>query len=173
MKQTVVEFIFEELENRQDSRTTIKDKGVAWFSLMRKVDIKEISCSSTVLDYKEGIQESQLISLVGGNNFVVYSVLLTNPSTVIDKANGGYLYSEENKSGVNVADVFFNGDVRGKSGFLKQSNSFINNITQNVDLYPTPKGGASNFLIGNALYFNIEIVQDATCDIYVYGIIIN
>lgn len=143
------------------------------FVIGNKVDIKEISCSSTVLDYKEGIQESQLISLVGGNNFVVYSVLLTNPSTVIDLANGGLLYSGENNSGVHVADVVFNGDGTVKAGFLKQSNSFINNITQNVDLYPIPKGGASNFLIGNALYFNIEIVQDATCDIYVYGIVIN
>jgi len=141
------------------------------FIIGNVIDIKEIPCSSTVLDYKEGIQESQLVSLVGGNNFVVYSVLLTNPSTTIDSANGGLLYSGENKSGVHVADVVFNADNGG--GFLKQSNSFINDFTQNVALYPTPKGGASNFLIGNELYFNIDTVQDATCDMYVYGIVIS
>jgi adenine-specific DNA-methyltransferase len=31
-----------ELENRKDSRTTIKEKGIEWYSIMRRVDISEI-----------------------------------------------------------------------------------------------------------------------------------
>ena len=37
-----------ELENRQDSRTTIKEKGVNWYSLMRKVDLNEIDTTKKV-----------------------------------------------------------------------------------------------------------------------------
>lgn len=38
----------EQLENRQDSRTTIKEKGVEWYSLMRKVDLNEIDVEKIV-----------------------------------------------------------------------------------------------------------------------------
>jgi hypothetical protein len=144
------------------------------FVIGNKVDIKEISCSSAVIDYKEGIQESQLISLVGGNKFVVTSVLLTNASNVIDKANGGLLYSEENKSGVNVAVITFSNDMAKPPLIsLIQADSFINNDTGNVSLYPSAEKFPNNLLIGNALYFNIDAVQDATCDMYVYGIVIS
>jgi hypothetical protein len=37
-----------ELENRQDSRTTIKEKGVAWYSLMRRVDLNDIDTEKIV-----------------------------------------------------------------------------------------------------------------------------
>ena len=149
------------------------------------------SCDSEIIDYT-ATQESQLISLVGGNNFVLYSVLLTNPSTIIDE-NVGYLYSEKNYSGINVANISFNpyispevaeskkailidgGEaiIRGGNAALFSPNSFITESTGNVELYPATKFGGNNLLLGNELYFNIDTNQDATCDMYVYGVVIN
>jgi hypothetical protein len=37
-----------ELENRKDSRTTIKEKGIEWYSIMRRVDIKEIDTQKII-----------------------------------------------------------------------------------------------------------------------------
>jgi hypothetical protein len=143
------------------------------FFIDNKVDIIEISCNSSVVDYKEGVQQSQLISLVGGNKFVVTSVLITNPSTIIDRASGGFLYSGDNMSGVQVANINFVNDlVKPPYVPLIQADSFMND-DGNITLYPISEKSPNNLLIGNALYFNIDTNQDATCDMYVYGIIIN
>ena len=151
----------------------------------------KVICKNKIIDYTS-TQESQLISLVGGNNFVLYSVLLTNPSTIIDE-NVGYLYSEKNYSGINVANISFNpyispevaeskkailidgGEaiIRGGNAALFSPNSFITESTGNVELYPATKFGGNNLLLGNELYFNIDTNQDATCDMYVYGVVIN
>ena len=37
-----------ELENRKDSRTTIKEKGIEWYSIMRRVDISEIDTEKII-----------------------------------------------------------------------------------------------------------------------------
>ena len=37
-----------ELENRKDSRTTIKEKGIEWYSIMRRVDISEIEMEKII-----------------------------------------------------------------------------------------------------------------------------
>jgi hypothetical protein len=132
-----------------------------------------LSCESQVLDYTS-TQQSQLISLVGGNKFVVTSLLITNPSTIIDTANGGFLYSGDNmSSGVQVANINFVNDlVKPPYVPLIQADSFMND-DGNITLYPISEKSPNNLLIGNDLYFNIETVQDATCDMYVYGVVIN
>jgi type II restriction/modification system DNA methylase subunit YeeA len=38
----------EELENRKDSRTTIKEKGLDWYSIMRRVDLSEIDAEKII-----------------------------------------------------------------------------------------------------------------------------
>jgi len=43
-----------DLENRQDSRTTINDKGIAWYSLIRRVDLNDIDIEKIVF-YDVGI----------------------------------------------------------------------------------------------------------------------
>lgn len=37
-----------ELEDRKDSRTTIKEKGIEWYSIMRRVDISEIAAEKII-----------------------------------------------------------------------------------------------------------------------------
>ncbi len=49
-----------ELENRKDSRTTIKEKGIEWFSIMRKVDIKEID-TQKIIFYDVGMLPNFMI----------------------------------------------------------------------------------------------------------------
>lgn len=162
---------------------------VGFFSVGAAIEILDgdvLICKNSISEYIV-VQQSQLISLVGGNNFVLYSVLLTNPSTIIDE-NVGYLYSEKNYSGINVANISFNPyvspevaaeskkeilDIRGGNAALFSPNSFITESTGNVELYPATKFGGNNLLLGNELYFNIDTNQDATCDMYVYGVVIN
>lgn len=55
-----------ELENRQDSRTTIKEKGVAWYSLMRKVDLNDID-TEKILFYDVGMLPNFVLD---NNNFI-------------------------------------------------------------------------------------------------------
>lgn len=43
-----------ELENRKDSRTTIKEKGIIWYSIMRRVDLAEID-SDKIIFYDVGM----------------------------------------------------------------------------------------------------------------------
>jgi hypothetical protein len=45
----------ENLENRKDSRVTIKDKGIPWYSIMRRVDLKEIDCPKIIF-YDVGME---------------------------------------------------------------------------------------------------------------------
>jgi len=45
----------EKLENRKDSRVTIKDKGIPWYSIMRRVDLKDIDCPKIIF-YDVGME---------------------------------------------------------------------------------------------------------------------
>jgi len=49
-----------ELENRKDSRTTIKEKGIEWYSIMRRVDIKEID-TQKIIFYDVGMLPNFMI----------------------------------------------------------------------------------------------------------------
>jgi len=45
----------EKLENRKDSRVTIKEKGIPWYSIMRRVDLKDIDCPKIIF-YDVGME---------------------------------------------------------------------------------------------------------------------
>jgi len=49
-----------ELENRKDSRTTIKEKGIEWYSIMRRVDISEID-TEKIIFYDVGMLPNFMI----------------------------------------------------------------------------------------------------------------
>jgi len=49
-----------ELENRKDSRTTIKEKGIEWYSIMRRVDISEID-TNKIIFYDVGMLPNFMI----------------------------------------------------------------------------------------------------------------
>ena len=49
-----------ELENRKDSRTTIKEKGIEWYSIMRRVNIKEIE-TPKIIFYDVGMLPNFMI----------------------------------------------------------------------------------------------------------------
>jgi adenine-specific DNA-methyltransferase len=49
-----------ELENRKDSRTTIKEKGIEWYSIMRRVDISEIA-TEKIIFYDVGMLPNFMI----------------------------------------------------------------------------------------------------------------
>ncbi len=49
-----------ELENRKDSRTTIKEKGLEWYSIMRRVDLNEINIDKIVF-YDVGMHPNFII----------------------------------------------------------------------------------------------------------------
>jgi adenine-specific DNA-methyltransferase len=70
-----------ELENRQDSRTTIKEKGVAWYSLMRRVDLDDID-TEKIIFYDVGMLPNFILD---NNNFIFgggtsHSLRLTDTS---------------------------------------------------------------------------------------------
>lgn len=50
----------DELNNRKDSRTTIKEKGIAWYSLMRRVDLNEID-SDKIVFYDVGMHPNFIL----------------------------------------------------------------------------------------------------------------
>lgn len=49
-----------ELNNRKDSRTTIREKGIAWYSLMRRVDLNEID-SEKIVFYDVGMHPNFIL----------------------------------------------------------------------------------------------------------------
>jgi hypothetical protein len=51
-----------ELGNRKDSRTTIKEKGIEWYSIMRRVDISEIN-SNKIIFYDVGMLPNFMIDI--------------------------------------------------------------------------------------------------------------
>ncbi|MBS1571160.1 MAG: Eco57I restriction-modification methylase domain-containing protein [Bacteroidetes bacterium] len=70
-----------ELENRQDSRTTIKEKGVAWYSLMRRVDLNDID-TEKIIFYDVGMLPNFILD---NKNFIFgggtsHSLRLTDKS---------------------------------------------------------------------------------------------
>jgi hypothetical protein len=73
-----------ELENRKDSRTTIKEKGIEWYSIMRRVDISEID-TEKIIFYDVGMLPNFMIDtdnhIFGGGTS--HSIRLTE---------NGYLY---------------------------------------------------------------------------------
>ncbi len=73
-----------ELENRKDSRTTIKEKGIEWYSIMRRVDISEIE-TEKIIFYDVGMLPNFMIDtdnhIFGGGTS--HSIRLTEK---------GYLY---------------------------------------------------------------------------------
>ena len=105
--------------------------------------------------------------------FVIHDILLTNADAVIDKASGGVLFSDKNSRGAYVANIDF-GSVFEGSAVLADAKDFINVTTGNVQLYPTSEQKiVTNQLIGNNLFFNLtKATQDATCDMYIYGVIL-
>jgi len=50
----------QKLENRKDSRVTIKEKGVHWYSIMRRVDLKDIN-SEKIVFYDVGMEPNFMI----------------------------------------------------------------------------------------------------------------
>lgn len=52
----------EKLENRKDSRVTIKDKGLPWYSIMRRVDLADINCAKIIF-YDVGMEPNFIIDL--------------------------------------------------------------------------------------------------------------
>ena len=114
--------------------------------------------------------------MFGGNKYVVHSILLTNPSVIITSNTDvtGYLFSQENFSGIYTAIIsVFNNNTFPPPPTLTQPDSFINETTGNIFLYPSNNGlTPNNLLIGDSLYFNIDYPQDATCDMYIYGSVI-
>jgi hypothetical protein len=70
-----------ELENRKDSRTTIKEKGIEWYSIMRRVDISEIDVNKIIF-YDVGMLPNFMIDndnhIFGGGTS--HSIRLTDKS---------------------------------------------------------------------------------------------
>jgi hypothetical protein len=50
----------EKLENRKDSRVTIKEKGIPWYSIMRRVNLKDINCPKIVF-YDVGMEPNFML----------------------------------------------------------------------------------------------------------------
>ena len=50
----------EKLENRKDSRVTIKEKGLPWYSIMRRVDLNDIN-NSKIVFYDVGMQPNFIL----------------------------------------------------------------------------------------------------------------
>jgi len=70
-----------ELENRQDSRTTIKEKGVAWYSLMRKVDLNDID-TEKIIFYDVGM----LPNFILDNKDFIFGGGTSHSLTLTDKS---------------------------------------------------------------------------------------
>lgn len=71
------------LENRQDSRTTIKEKGIEWYSIMRRVSLKELK-KEKIIFFDVGnspnfILDNNSLSFGGGTS---HSMYLKNESKV-------------------------------------------------------------------------------------------
>jgi|AntAceMinimDraft_9_1070365.scaffolds.fasta_scaffold08801_1 hypothetical protein len=50
----------EKLENRKDSRVTIKEKGIPWYVIMRRVNLKDINCPKIVF-YDVGMEPNFML----------------------------------------------------------------------------------------------------------------
>ena len=50
----------EKLEDRKDSRVTIKEKGIPWYSIMRRVNLEDINCKKIVF-YDVGMEPNFLL----------------------------------------------------------------------------------------------------------------
>ena len=48
------------LENRKDSRVTIKEKGIPWYSIMRRVDLNDINCDKIIF-YDVGMEPNFML----------------------------------------------------------------------------------------------------------------
>jgi hypothetical protein len=68
-----------ELENRQDSRKTILEKGVKWYSLMRKVDINEI-IKEKIVFYDVGMHPNFILD----NDNFIFGGGTSHSLTIID-----------------------------------------------------------------------------------------
>ena len=132
-------------------------------------------CKTTIRAVKTTQEPQEIPFLFNEENygFVVHDILLTNADAVIDKAAGGVLFSDKNSRGAYVANIDFGSAFEGRPN-LADSKDFINVTTGNVRLYPTSEQNiVTNQLIGSNLYFNLtKATQDATCDMYVYGVIL-
>jgi hypothetical protein len=64
------------LENRKDSRTTIKEKGVEWYTIMRRVPPKEIKKEKLIFfdvgNHPNFIYDNQSLSFGGGTSHSIY-----------------------------------------------------------------------------------------------------
>ena len=83
-----------QLENRKDSRTTIKKKGIEWYSIMRRVDVSEINANKIIF-YDVGMLPNFMIDqenhIFGGGT--THSLRLTDNS-YFDKYILGILNSK-------------------------------------------------------------------------------
>lgn len=52
----------EKLENRKDSRVTIKEKGIPWYSIMRRVNLNDINCPKIVF-YDVGMEPNFMLDV--------------------------------------------------------------------------------------------------------------
>jgi hypothetical protein len=120
----------------------------------------------------------QTITLTGGTHYVITDILLTNASSTPVAAFGGAWWSGTGRTGTRYAIVQ---PITGSTDdltLLTSSNAFINGVYSvvtggaSIELFPDQPPQLTN---GSTLYFSLTTPQGSalTCDMYIYGYILN
>lgn len=145
----------------------------------------QLGRTAVVLLYKGTVNlnttADQIITLSGGNTFIITDIVMTNASEDINTAHIAYLYSGPSRTGNEISTTGYSPD--GDALYLLNIPSNYINVTTNFSyFFENNNNGiidgillANNRTVNSPIYFSLYAAQGsaATCDMYIYGYILN